>query len=313
MLQLGRARLPRCCLNFITTSKLRNFATLNTVKMAQGYAEGRVRSDYSAFANTNFGTSGASGLYDRARPTYPREAIDSLLTQLPPNAVVVELGAGTGLFTRGLLAAAAEKPGTVKSLLAVEPSEGMRVGFEKGLEALGEIETSIVEGAFERIPVADHSVDLAFHWVGHSGDAAVAEIARVLKPEGVWAKVWNLEDDETEWVKEVRRVYEAFEAGTPQYRLGYWKHIWDLPSFTSSFAPEQYALFHQSLPTTEDLVVDRCFSKSYITALAGEDKKKVEQGIREAVREGTGKKWIKKEEGTFEYPYKTDLFVTKRK
>lgn len=54
----------------------------------------------------------------------------------------------------------------------------------------------------------------AFHWTGSDGAAAVDEIARVLKPGGTWAKIWNLEDgDKSEWVRKNRELYEEFEAG----------------------------------------------------------------------------------------------------
>ncbi|GAA5948181.1 hypothetical protein JCM10213_007056 [Rhodosporidiobolus nylandii] len=283
--------------------------------------------EHLSFAKDNFSISGASGLYDRARPSYPPAAISQLLSSLPQGAVVVELGSGTGLFTRGFLQAAAAEgsEGKVKSLLAVEPSEGMRAAFEMGLEGLrdaqgrvGGVEVVCTEGTFDKVPVESGSVDLvviaqAFHWTGTSGGPAVEEIARILKPGGTWAKIWNLEDPETAWVRGIRGVYEEFEAGTPQYRLGLWKHIWDLPSFSRLFSsPEEHTTFRRALPTNEDLVVDRVFSKSYITALSDEEKKGVEEKVREVVRQGEGKKWIKEEEGTFEYPYKTDLFVTRR-
>ncbi|GAA6040880.1 hypothetical protein JCM8097_003165 [Rhodosporidiobolus ruineniae] len=288
-------------------------------------------SEHQTFATTNFSLSGASGLYDRARPSYPAEAISLILSKLPPNATVLELGAGTGLFTRGLLTAAAEKgEGTIKKLRAIEPSEGMRKGFEKGLEAVGGrdadgkvngIEVTVEDGTFERIPAEEGEADLvviaqAFHWMGHNGSAAVNEIARVLKPQtGVWAKIWNLENgDAAQWVAELRNVYEEFEAGTPQYRHGYWKSIWKLEEFPQLFtAPEEHHVYTRTLPTNEDLVVDRAFSKSYITALSSEDRAELEEKLREIVRRGDGKEWIDEKEGTFHYPYATDLFLTTRK
>lgn len=57
--------------------------------------------------------------------------------------------------------------------MAVEPSEGMRVGFEKGLERSGlgrdeqgrvggegGVEVEIVDGTFEEIPVGEGEADL---------------------------------------------------------------------------------------------------------------------------------------------------------
>ncbi|GAA5908864.1 hypothetical protein JCM6882_005470 [Rhodosporidiobolus microsporus] len=293
---------------------------------------------HQLFATTNFSLSGASGLYDRARPSYPADAISSILSRLPAasstgeGALIVELGAGTGLFTRGLLSAlsvpGSPYHGRVRKVLAVEPSEGMRVGFEKGLEREGlrgadgkvaGVEVECVEGTFEKVPVGEGEADLvviaqAFHWIGHDGSRAVDEIARVLKPGATWAKIWNLEDRNTPWVAQLRDTYEKFEKDTPQYRLGYWRSIWDLPSFPRLFtSPESHDIFTRSLPTTEDLVVDRIFSKSYITALSDEERKGVEEKAREIVRRGEGKEWIEAKEGVFAYPYATDLFMTTRK
>ncbi|GAA5850330.1 hypothetical protein JCM8547_001834 [Rhodosporidiobolus lusitaniae] len=288
---------------------------------------------HQTWATSQFSVSGASGLYDRARPSYPTEATSLILSRLPPSAVVVELGAGTGLFTRGLLAASSELPEEkrIKTLTAVEPSEGMREGFEKALVEkglreggkeggrVGGTEVTVVDGTFEKVPVEEGSVDMvviaqAFHWTGHDGSAAVKEIARVLKPGGIWAKIWNLEDRDTKWVAELRDVYEEFENDTPQYRHGYWKSIWSLPYFPTLFSsPEEHHVFQRSLPSTANGVVDRVFSKSYITALSEEQRKEVERKCREIVKKGDGKKWIEEEKGVFEYPYKTDLFITARK
>lgn len=121
-------------------------------------------------------SAGASGLYDRARPTYPAQAHAQILDLLPPSpkgAHVVELGSGTGLFTRGFLQAVLEREKEegggaagkrVARLTAVEPSEGMREGFAKGLEKEGlagsGIEVDCVDGAFDKVPIGDGEADL---------------------------------------------------------------------------------------------------------------------------------------------------------
>lgn len=179
----------------------------------------------------------------------------------------------------------------------------------------------------------------AFHWVGHDGRSAVKEIARVLKPGGVWALIWNLEDGNVPWIAQIREKYERFEqgvslrfrpkdpaghhltgrtcfsdlAGTPQYRHGYWRSIYDTPEYTESFAAPEESHYKRALPTTEDLVVDRVFSKSYITALNDEEREQLGREVREVVRRGEGKKAIQGgPEGAFEYDYKTDLFLAER-
>lgn len=67
------------------------------------------------------------------------------------------------------------------------------------------------------------------------------------------------------------------------------------------------------MPTNEDLVVDRVFSKSYITALPDSERESLGNEIREVVRRGEGKTWIDRDAGSFEYDYKTDLVLARRK
>jgi SAM-dependent methyltransferase len=118
--------------------------------------------------------------YERTRPDYPAAVLDGL--PLPPDAAVVDLGAGTGKLTRVLARRYAR-------VVAVEPLDGMRAVLRRvvpGVEA--------VQGTAEAIPLADASVDgafaaQAFHWFDKA--AALPEIARVLRRGGVVAVVWN--------------------------------------------------------------------------------------------------------------------------
>lgn len=53
----------------------------------------------------------------------------------------------------------------------------------------------------------------AFHWVGSDGASSMKELARVLKPGGNLILIWNLEDPAQPWVRELRSLYEQYEAG----------------------------------------------------------------------------------------------------
>jgi SAM-dependent methyltransferase len=125
--------------------------------------------------------------YERGRPGWPPEVVD--VPGLPPEATVLELGAGTGKLTR-LLAP------TFDRVVAVEPSDAMRrllVTFCP--------EAEVRTGSAEAIPLADASVDAVFVAEAfHKFDAgpALAEIARVLRPGGVLLLLWNLPAGATE-------------------------------------------------------------------------------------------------------------------
>ncbi|GAA5881738.1 hypothetical protein JCM16303_006432 [Sporobolomyces ruberrimus] len=281
--------------------------------------------EFTSFAEDNFSQSGASGLYDRARPSYPEPAFEKILSLLPSNdsSVVVELGAGSGIFTRGFLQAAVSQDlRKIREMIAVEPSQGMREGWEKkqkevDLKESG-IKVSIQDGLFDKIPVGDAQADLvviaqAFHWVGKDGESAIRDIARVLKPNGVLALIWNFEDRSVPWVAQLRDAYELHEAGTPQARLGWWKSIFDTSFYSETYEPPQVENFHRNLRSNEQGVVDRILSKSYITALSQEEQERIAHEMRAVVKKGEGKQWIDEKEGSFEYPYNTELYILRKK
>jgi ubiquinone/menaquinone biosynthesis C-methylase UbiE len=122
--------------------------------------------------------------YDDVRPEYAPEALDRAaeVLDLSGKARVVDLAAGSGKLTRALAGRFAE-------VVAVEPSDEMRAVLtarSAGIEVLA--------GTAERIPLPDDSADAvfvgdAFHWF--DGDAAVAELTRVLRPRGGVALLWN--------------------------------------------------------------------------------------------------------------------------
>jgi SAM-dependent methyltransferase len=118
--------------------------------------------------------------YEAARPDYPLELLDAL--PVPAGATVLDLGAGTGKLTRVLARRFAH-------VIAVEPLDNMRAILERVVP-----DAEAYPGSAEAIPLEDASVDAvfvaqAFHWF--ATDGAVAEIARVLRPGGVFADVYN--------------------------------------------------------------------------------------------------------------------------
>ncbi|THH33939.1 hypothetical protein EUX98_g263 [Antrodiella citrinella] len=262
-------------------------------------------------AQEGFGT-GTNELYDRARPSYQSVVLSHIRKTVrgsqPLN--IVELGAGTGIFTRALFAHPEWKD-SVAHLRAVEPSEGMRDVFVKTVQ---DSRASAVEGTFEHTNVEDGWADLvviaqAFHWCPDY-DKASAEFARILKPNGIVVLVWNLEDREgAQWVAQLRDTYEKFENGTPQFRLDLWRATFTTPSYTANFEPPKEEKWKWTLQATRDLVVDRVSSKSYVAILPDATKEQVQKDVKTIVDRGDGLVWVEKEKGVFEWPYYT-LAVT---
>lgn len=118
--------------------------------------------------------------YDRYRPSFPDAALDLFLTGAQRD--VLDLGAGTGKLTERLI-------GRVPHVTAIDPAESMLAILRSKLPS---VETIL--GTAEDIPAPDASQDVvtvaqAFHWFDR--DRAADEIARVLRPGGALALLWN--------------------------------------------------------------------------------------------------------------------------
>lgn len=146
---------------------------------------------------------GVADAYDRARPSYPPEAGRWLIGTGELN--VLELGAGTGKLTELLVAQG-------HRVVATDPLPEMLARLRERVTpfAVG------VSGA-EAIPAPSRSVDVvvcaqSFHWFDH--DRALPEIARVLRPGGHLALVWNQRDESIPWVKRLGRLIDTEGRGT---------------------------------------------------------------------------------------------------
>jgi len=130
--------------------------------------------------------------YNELRPQPPQNAVDWLV---PPGCeVAVDVGAGTGLFTRTLMDKAAQ-------VIAVEPDARMR----KVLAARSP-GVRVVEGQGESIPLPDAAADAVFvssawHWM--DPERAIPEIGRVLRDGGRLGLVWTSRDRDVDWVREL--------------------------------------------------------------------------------------------------------------
>ncbi|PWY97746.1 hypothetical protein BCV70DRAFT_166172 [Testicularia cyperi] len=297
-------------------------------------------------ARSGFDSSGGSGLYDRARPSYPPAAISTIISEATPSSGsplrVVELGVGTGIATRMLMAAATSPssdgtpPAGISSYAAFEPSAGMRSHFDtaiiSGQDALVKqmqdkgllspnVTVTVEDGAFEKFEGgADNDavvIAQAWHWC-QDFDQALTQIAQSLRPGGILALIWNLEDrDAAPWVAKIRDIYEAFEDGTPQYRLMKWHAMYKTQAFANYFTPDEPRHVHRVLPTTLQGVIDRVLSKSYISVLPQEKQDQLTAQIADLLNntpdQELGRNWIDKDQGVWEYPYRTDLHIFRRK
>ena len=125
--------------------------------------------------------------YVQYRPGYPAQAVDYIFTKagLKEDAVIADVGSGTGIFTRILL----ERGYRV---FAVEPNDEMRQAADAALRRYESFVS--VKGTAEATTLPDNSVDClvsaqAFHWFDLQH--ARLEFSRIMKPDGIVALIWN--------------------------------------------------------------------------------------------------------------------------
>ncbi|MBI6911442.1 class I SAM-dependent methyltransferase [Pseudomonas palleroniana] len=219
--------------------------------------------DVHASAQQGFSTQAAT--YAQGRPDYPRQLIGWLGEALgvEPQSTVIDLGAGTGKFTRLLST-------LTPALIAVEPIAAMAAQLARSLP-----DVRLVEGTAESIPLGDATADAvvcaqAFHWF--ATQAALAQIHRVLKPGGRLGLVWNVRDESVDWVAAITAIITPYEGDTPRFHTGRWRE-----AFTGKYfsAPELTCFPYQHVGSPQEVIMDRFLSVSFIAALPEAEKAKV--------------------------------------
>jgi len=214
----------------------------------------RVLSDKALLGRSGFARG--SALYERARPGYSDQVVDHLVASLAigPASRVLDIAAGTGKLTRALVATGA-------SVVASEPSAAMREVFTSILP-----DSAQVGATAEQLPFADRSFDAvtvaqAFHWF--DAPAALAECARVLRPGGGLALVWNERDESDPVVAELTRI-SKWDVHQP-YPVG--MDFGPVIDASRAFGPVTRSRFRFTQLLDRDAFVEQVASRSYIAVL----------------------------------------------
>jgi SAM-dependent methyltransferase len=156
----------------------------------------------AAWARLGSSFGAAAAQYARHRPGYAEAAIRWCLAPVSDASPVraADVGAGTGILAGALAALGAD-------VVAVEPDPAMLAELRRQLPGV-----RAEEGCAEALPLPDESVDAvlcgqALHWFDLR--RALPELARVLRPGGVLAGLWNVDDDRVGWVAGLAAISDS--------------------------------------------------------------------------------------------------------
>lgn len=244
------------------------------------------------------GYTTASDNYQRGRPEYP-EALAGWLggvLGVTPGSRVVDLGAGTGKFTK-LLAR------TGAAVTAVEPVDAMRARLAESLPGV-----TALAGTAEAMPLDEASVDVvicaqAFHWFANP--QALTEMHRVLRPGGRLGMVWNVRDESRDWVAAITEIITPYEGDAPRFYTGKWKRPFEGQSL---FGPLTRTVFpHSHVGSFDQVVIDRILSVSFIAALPPAEQQSVADRLR-ALRD----RFPELQADSIAFPYATEAWLAER-
>jgi SAM-dependent methyltransferase len=235
--------------------------------------------------------------YDAARPTYPDALyadLERLAARPLAGARVVDVGAGTGIASRGLAARGA-------SVVAVDHGIGMLRQLRRRAPA-----SPAAQADAHALPLADGVADLvcyaqAWHWV--RVPSAAAEAARVLRPGGALALWWNdvAADGEPWWETQQQRLEDSGTGYIRSYRS--FDFVADLTA-TGLFAIPDMAVSRWERSLDLDTYQTWLRSKSYVAALGA-----AQVGFLAETRAALAEAFPT---GIVREPFRTTLYVARR-
>lgn len=163
--------------------------------------------------------------------------------------------------------------------------------------------TALAGGA-ESVPLPDEVADAvvvgqAYHWFDR--ELAHIEIARVLRPGGTFAPIWNMRDDRVDWVAELGRIAHLGDnAGNVIERY---------TDFGPAFEPIELGEFYHHTTLTPDDIVAMLHTRSYWLTAPAERRATIDQELRELL--ATHPELAGRE--TVELPYRTMVLRARRR
>lgn len=245
-------------------------------------------------------------VYEAGRPQYPPALYRALETRCGLGAArrILEVGPGTGLVTRRLLATGA-------SVVAVEPNPNLAAYLEEACDG----DLRVIESTLEEAELDDDTFDLvvaatSFHWVDQ--ETGLGQVARALRPGGAVAVWWTLFQDPTaldpfsraaEEFLGPARVFAFEDPGRPPFQLDTEQRLRDFARWGAFVDAEAEII---ETPTELDAAQVRALYASVATVLRQDPaaRTNVLDGLEALVRDRFG--------GKVERHFVTALYTARR-
>lgn len=144
--------------------------------------------------------------YIRYRPSYPQSLLDILIdvAQLNAASSIADIGAGTGIFSQCLLQ-------NNLSVTAIEPNKYMLAAAKS--QHASNPSFRFLNNSAEQTGLTARSIDLicaaqSFHWFNNQ--ASRTEFARILKPQGYLALIWNQREAQHPFHKQYDAILKTY-------------------------------------------------------------------------------------------------------
>jgi SAM-dependent methyltransferase len=203
--------------------------------------------------------------YSKYRPSYPREILEILESEIGFNddTTVADIGSGTGLLSRLFL----QNGNTV---YGVEPNDEMRSYAEQALSGFPGFAS--IKGRAENSTLTDSSVDLvavgqALHWFDR--DLTIREFGRILRKNGHLCVVYNDRNNTDPFMKGYEDVVQKHARNRAEV-LDVWRsEPWREDNLSAFFQERKYRRFN--LPNEQFLdlegLLGRMTSASYMPSV----------------------------------------------
>ena len=181
-------------------------------------------------------------------------------------------------------------------MTAIEPLDEMRAELHAALP-----EVIALAGNAEAIPVPDASADIvtcaqAFHWFDHA--VALPEIARVLRPGGRLALVWNSRDDRDAWMARLSELIGNETVGKDD--------VYVPIAESRLFGPVETAKFTFEQALDREALLDLVLSRSYCAKLPQPERAPILDAVGRLYDESAGPHGVR-------LPYVTECFRTSKR